>query len=292
MHDGQPETNFDLDEWFRDTGTRFGQLERGHARGMRATELLLAHGPLRDAFVDEFSFRARVEEAAVRGLAQVVAAAPTLKTMDFYSSQLIDEARHAYVFRHLLVELGFEAARIEQIVSELSRTHVETILQPLGAFAEPYVQARDFAAGAIIVAVIAEGALAPAAELSARKWRVLNPIAAEVAYGANRDEVRHLGVGSALIGEYVRAHPHERGRLLELIDDGMQCWGRLPIVEMLVRREQLFQQGIAPLADRLQGVELIPGRLLIETSVEERLTLQLQWSGRMRGQQLKLMGLG
>jgi hypothetical protein len=290
--DGAGAKRFDLDDWFHDVGTHFGALQRGHRPGMRPPKWMLAPGPLRDAFVDEFSFRARVEEAAVRGLAQVVAAAPSLEAMDFYSSQLIDEARHAYVFRQQLVEIGHDAERIEAVVAELSRHHVETILEPLQAFAEPYARARDFAAGAIMVAVIAEGALAPAAELSARKWRVLNPSAAEVAAGANRDEVRHLAVGTRLIGQYVREHEAERSRLMELIHAGMQQWAKLPIVDMLVRREQLFQQGIEQLRRELEGVELIPERPLIETTVEERLTIQVEWSGAMRTKQLKLMGLG
>jgi hypothetical protein len=283
--------SFDLDDWIHETSRSYGNLTQGHDPGAQVPDWARQEGPLRATFVDEFSFRARVEEAAVRGLAQVVAAAPDLKTMDFYASQMADEARHAYVFRQLLVGIGYDAKSIEAQVASLSRRRVASILEPIEEFAQPYAAARDFAAGVTMVAVIAEGALAPAAELSSRKWRGLHPAAAQVAHGANLDEVRHLNFGTAILREHLDRTRGERERIAELIRSGMALWGKLPIVDMLAERERLFQDGMAPLKSRIETLELVPGRLLIDTTADERLALQFQWSLEMRERQLRVLGI-
>ena len=58
-----------------------------------------------------------------------------------------------------------------------------------------------------MLTVLVEGVLAPAAELSERKWRLLDPAAAEIERAAGIDEIRHLTVGSAVVKHYLDSRP-------------------------------------------------------------------------------------
>jgi hypothetical protein len=281
----------DLDYWFASAGRHFGALRHGFEPGLEIPKIMLEAGPLREAIFDEFAFRARSEEAATRSISFMIQCAPSLPTLDFYVTQLADEARHAYVFRNHLVDLGVPLQAVEQRVEQIVGERRHTILGPLEALARESADRGDFYGLVVILAVIAEGALAPAAEMSERKWRIFDPPAAQICEGANRDEIRHLAVGSSLIRDRILENPPERERLAALIARGMELWRKIPIQDTLVARELAFQKGIQQHAGLLGDYELVPGRALVDTTVEERLTLQVQWSQIMRTERLAFMGL-
>jgi hypothetical protein len=280
-----------LDFWLREVATRFGALRRGRCEDAVVPPWMLEDGPLRTSIMEEFGFRARTEEAAVRSITHMVRCAPSLAAMDFYATQLVDEARHAFVFRHHLVDLGVEADRVDAEVQRISGDKVSAIIEPLERFIEPTIAREDFIGMVVFLGIIAEGALAPAAEMSTLRWADVDPPAAEIGYGANLDEIRHLGVGTSLVREHVLRHPHERARLLEMIQAGLGLFAQLPLAEALVRRERLFQEGLRQHHDRFRGFEFVNGRLLVDTTVEERLGLQQRWSDEMRTARMIQMGL-
>jgi hypothetical protein len=281
----------DLDHWYRSTGPVYASLHRGHAPESTVPDHMLEPGALRDAMLMELSFRARTEEAAVRGISHMVQCAPSYETTDFYATQLLDEARHAYVFRWHLIELGLPQERIAKEIEALVGDYARTTIGPVERFFLEHGHRGDFYACVLILSVIAEGALAPAAEMSERKWRVFDPPAADIARGANADEVRHLAVGSTLIRRHLQLHPEEHPRLLDVMERGSRIWASIPINDVLIRREATFQRGLEQHRDIAGDCELIPGRPIADTTAEERLELQLQWSARMREQRLKYMGL-
>lgn len=281
----------DLDHWFQAAGSEYAALRHGHAPGASPPAHMLEPGPLRAAMLREMAFRACAEEAAVRGIAHMVRCAPNHAAMDFYATQLLDEARHAYVFRWHLVELGLPAQDVMAEIERLVGAQRRSTIVPVEAFFQDHGERGDFMGCVVILAVIAEGALAPAAEMSERKWRVLDAPAAQIAEGANRDEVRHLAVGSSIVRQHVLAHPAERERLQDLIRRGMELWDTIPIADVLAEREAFFQRGLEEHARLLGGYELVPGRPLADTTAEERLEIQLGWSAAMRERRLAFMGL-
>ena len=283
-----------LEFWLQTTpqGSLRG-LVHGHAPNLAVPRHMLEPGPLREASLKEFAFRATTEQMTARNLSHLVRTAPDQATMDFFATQLIDEARHADVFRWHLVEMGIPRAELEARMAEIVGDKRETILRPLEEFALDLIAQRDgdFIGGVIFLTVIGEGALAPAAEMSERKWRLFDPPASEISQGANVDEVRHLGVGAEVVRAYVEKHPEERDRLLTLIMRGLKLWQELPILPLLVEREMLFQAGMQQHKHLLGDYELVPGRRLADTTVEERIGLQAHWSDEMRGRRLAQMGL-
>jgi hypothetical protein len=283
----------DLEFWLQATRDSLSGKVRGHAPGLEVPRHMLEPGPLREACLKEFAFRATTEQMTARHLSHLVRLAPDQPTMDFFATQLMDEARHADVFRSHLVELGIPRPELATRMAEIVGTHFDTILRPLEKFALDLVAGPegDFIGGVIFLTVIGEGALAPAAEMSERKWRVFDPPVAEVAHGANLDEVRHLGVGAEVVRAHVERHPEERGRLLELIQRGMKLWQELPILPLLAEREMLFQAGMQQHRHLLGDYELVPGRRLADTTVEERFGLQADWADEIRGRRLVTMGL-
>lgn len=278
----------DLRYWLQAVpqGTLRGRPD-GHDPALTPPPHMLAPGPLRDAIALEYAFRTAAEDKAARALAHLVALAPTTPTMEFYATQVLDEARHAMVFRNHLVALGFPREEIPA----LAAADIRSVLDPLEDFALPIMR-TDFVGGVVMMAIILEGALAPTAELSERKWRPLDPAAAEIDRGAGIDEVRHLTVGAAIARRHLADHPEDRDRIAELIARGMDLWTLLPVHDVVRRREELFQQGLSAHAHLVGDHEIRPGRRLVDTTAEERLTLAEQWSAELRTSRLEYIGLG
>lgn len=266
-------------------GTLRGRLD-GHDPALTVPPHMLTPGPLRDALAREYAFRSVAEDKAARALGYLVASAPTTATMEFYATQVLDEARHAMVFRNHVTALGFD-----RDLTALAGDDIHAVLDPLEEFALP-VMREDFVGGVVTIAIILEGALAPTAELAERKWRPLDPAAAEIDRGAGIDEIRHLTVGAAIAKQHLDAHPDDRDRVAELIDSGMRLWSVLPVDDVVLRREELFQRGLEQHADIVGDYEVWPGRRLVDTTPEERQAKAREWSREMRESRLAYLGLG
>lgn len=281
-----------LDYWFDAVRESLAGTVHGHKPATRIPDYLLREGPLRAAIMNEFAFRAIAEEKATRAITYIVANAPDIWTMEFFATQLVDEGRHSRVFRDHLVELGVPESELFATIDQIAGDDARAILVPLEEFALPMIrEGRDFIAGVVILTILVEGVLAPAAELSHCKWRVLDPAAAEIERGANVDEIRHLTVGSSVVREYLLEHPDERQRVLDIIMKGRALWGLLPATEVIFKREIFFQQGMEEHADVVGDYEIWPGRRLIDTTPEERLATAHAWSTEMQNSRLQYMGL-
>lgn len=273
-------------------GTLRGLVHGGHRTEAVTPEWMREPGPLRQALIEEFAFRSIAEEKATRALSYLVLHAPDIDTMEFFATQLIDEARHSSVFRGHLVELGVPQEELQATIEQVAGEDRAKILVPLEDFGLPLGRDGDFIAGVCVLTVLVEGVLAPVAELSELKWRLLDPAAAEIERAAGIDEIRHLTVGSAVIRQYLQANPGERPRLKDLIERGRALWGGLPVLDMILRREKLFQEGMHQLAHVVGDHELAPGKRLVDSTPEERLMMAATWSMQMQDSRLAAMGLG
>lgn len=282
-----------LDYWFSAVprGTLKG-LVGGHSPQAVVPDYMLRSGPLRDAIMNEFAFRAIAEEKATRAISYIVANSPDVNTMEFFGTQLIDEARHSRVFRGHLLELGVPEPELFATIQQISGEDSRRILVPLEEFAMPMVRdRRDFIGGVVMLTILVEGVLAPSAELSERKWRLLDPPAAQIERGANIDEIRHLTVGGSVVREYLLDHPEEKSRVLEIVVSGRELWSRLPTQDVIMKRELYFQEGLEQQARLVGDYEIWKGKRLIDTTPEERLVAAHTWSMEMQNSRLKYMGL-
>jgi hypothetical protein len=283
----------DLPYWFRAVpeGTLGGD-PMGRSPDVPVPDHMMADGPLRQAVMQELAFRSMAEEKATRAISFLVAYAPDLAGMDFYTTQLMDEARHAYAFRGHLLELGVQGEQLEATMESLAGADRDAILTPLEEFGLSVLEKdRDYIGGVITLTVLVEGVLAPTAELSERKWRPFDPPAAEIERAAGIDEIRHLSVGSTIVRRHLRRHPEESGRIGELIARGMELWAGLPVEELTFRREQLYQLGLEQHRDLAGDYELWPGRRLVDTTAEERMLTAAEWARATQGARLADMGL-
>ncbi|WP_406840593.1 VlmB-like protein [Streptomyces sp. AHU1] len=264
----------------------------GHAADVRPHPVMSEPGPLNSALTQELAFRSIAEEKATRAIAYMVALAPDNETLEFYSTQLLDEARHAMVFRSHLLQLGVGKDELWGTIERLAAAHRDAVLVPLEEFGLRSLRERgDFIGGVLVLTVLVEGVLAPAAELSERKWRVFDPAAADIERGAGIDEIRHLTVGSAIVRDHLLRNPEDRPRVLELLREGYRLWDRLPVEDMVLNREKLFQQGIEQHGELLGDYEVWPGRRLADTTIEERMATGQEWAQRMQRSRLAYMGL-
>src|SRR4051794_5031005 len=108
-----------LDYWFSSVaqGTLAGLVD-GHTPGAVTPEHMRRPGPLRTALITELGFRTVAEEKATRAISKLVETAPSLAEMEFYATQLIDEARHARVFRNHIVDMGVDEADLDATIKE------------------------------------------------------------------------------------------------------------------------------------------------------------------------------
>jgi hypothetical protein len=249
-------------------------------------------GPLRDALVLELGNRSIAEARAVRVLSHYVAAAPGIAELEFFTTQVVDEARHAMIFRNHLVELGVPADGLLEYIDEQGADYTERVLNPIAEFATSVVRDEgDFIGAVAVFTIVIEGVLAPAAELSERKWGLLDPAAAEIARGASIDEIRHLAVGSSIVRDHLARDPGYRPRLIELVRRGRKLWDELPVEEFVLHREELFQEGMAAHAELLRDYEVFPGRRLLATNPLERYDLAELWTDEMAEVRLPYMGI-
>ena len=284
----------DLKYWFANVPQRTlrGNVV-GYAPEVTTPAFLREPGPLREALMQEVAFRALAEERAARAIGYVVACAPDSTTMEFYATQLFDETRHAMIFRNHLQNLGVGEKEIPEVIEQLTKLDRETILNPLEEVGLPIVREHhDFIGGVVLLTVLVEGFLAPSFELSERKWRPIDPVMADMEKGAGIDEVRHLAVGSSIIREHLGSHPEDKERLLDVVRNGMMLWAQLPVFDQLARWEALFQEGMAQHADLVGDYEVWPGRRLIDTTPEERISKALELTGTVHMTRLTDMGLG
>ncbi|MFI6229690.1 hypothetical protein ACIBCR_20510 [Micromonospora echinospora] len=284
----------DLRYWFANVPERTlrGNVV-GYAPGLVTPDFLREPGPLRDALIQEVAFRALAEERAARAIGYIVACAPDSTTMEFYATQLMDETRHAMIFRNHLRNLGVDERDVADVIAQQTAADQAGILDPLEELGMPIVRdQRDFVGGVVLLTILVEGFLAPSFELSERKWRPLDPRMADMEKGAGIDEVRHLAVGTSIIREHLQQHPEEKERLVELIRGGMRLWEQLPVADQLNRWENWFQEGIAPHVATIGDYEIWDGRRLVDTTPEERIQKALEVTSTVHSTRLTDMGLG
>lgn len=284
----------DLAYWFTSVaqGTLRDRGETGHHVDAVVPDFLKVPGPLRDALVLEFGFRGLSEEIATRLLGHYVAIAPGVPELEFYTTQLVDEARHARVFRNHLVELGMPQKTLLKDIDEMAADYRKRVLDPVVDFTLDIVRDQaDFAGGVAVFAIVIEGVLAPAAELSERKWTPLSPATGEISRGTAIDEIRHLTVASTILRDHVAAHPEYRPRLLEILRAGVRLWDEIPDREFVIHREELFQEGMAQHADRIGDYEIWPGVRMLDTTPEQRYDMAERWTDEMAESRMAYMGL-
>lgn len=264
----------------------------GHHVDAKVPDFLKEPGPLREALILEFGFRGVSEEIATRLLAPYVEHAPGIPEMEFYATQLLDEARHARVFRNHLVELGMPADTLLRDLTELSADYRRRVLQPVEDFTLEIVRdQKDFAGGVAVFAIVIEGVLAPAAELSERKWTPLSPATGEISRGTAIDEIRHLTVASTILKDHLAAHPESRDRIVEIIQAGVKMWDEVPDREFVIHREKLFQEGMAAHADLIGDYEIWPGVRMLDTTPDQRYDMADRWTEQMAEVRMAYMGL-
>lgn len=282
----------DLAYWFRAVaqGTLRGR-PLGHSGG-EVPAYLIEPGPLREALRLELVYRTLDEEAATRVLSHYVAIAPDIPEMEFFTTQLVDEARHCMIFRNHLVDLGMPAAGLMDWVREMGADYQREILGPVQAFATTISRDEgDFIGAVVAFAIIIEGVLAASTELAEHKWATLDPIYGEICRGAVIDEIRHLAVGSSIVREHLIAHPESREHVMSVIHRGRELWSQISDREFVMNRERLYQEGITPLRGLLSDHELFPGCRLVDTDPAQRWDIAARWNDELTQARLEYMGL-
>ncbi len=283
----------DLAYWFTSVaqGTLRDRGATGHHVNAVTPDFLKAPGPLRDALILEFGFRALSEELATRLLGHYVTIAPGIPEMEFYATQLIDEARHARVFRQHLVDLGIPQTTLLKDIEEMARDYRKRVLDRWWTSPWTSSATRPTSPAASACSPSSSRRPRPAAELSERKWTPLSPATGEISRGTAIDEIRHLTVASTILRDHVIRHPEYTPRLLEILRSGVKLWDEIPDREFVIHREELFQEGMFAHADLIGDYEVWPGVRLLDTTAEQRYDMAERWTDEMAEVRMEYMGL-
>lgn len=282
----------DLAYWFRAVaqGTLRGR-PLGHSGG-EMPDYITRPGPLREALRLELVYRTLDEEAATRVLSHYVAIAPGIPEMEFFATQLLDEARHCMIFRNHLTDLGVPAEGLMEWACDVGADYQREILGPVQKFAATIAHDEgDFIGAVVAFAIIIEGVLAASVELAEHKWAILDPVYGEICRGASIDEIRHLSVGSSIVREHLIAHPESRDHIMSIIHRGRELWGQISDRRFVMHRERLYQEGMPEVRGLLEEHELYPGCLLVDTSPERRWEISAEWNDELTQSRLDYMGL-
>ena len=274
----------DLDRWMSEVAA-----QPASSAGQPPAHML-EEAPLRHALLAEFAFQAIAEDKATRALSTLIPMAPDTPCLEFYTSQLMDEARHRRMYRTHMVKLGIPEDRLDQVIEEYAGAAAESVLAPVERYGfSDMAEHQDFYRGVLIVTVLVEGVIAPVTELSELKWRLLDPGAAQVQLTANRDEARHLAVGSTIIRRHLSSRPDLKEPLREMVRTGRQMWQDLPMSDLQLMLEQVFQEGMEKNEEIVGYYEIWPGRRMLDTTPEERTEIGQQWSQQIQDERLEYM---
>lgn len=282
----------DVEYWLTNVaqGSLLGMVH-GRRPNAAIPAMLLDPGPLRESRLGEVAFRVLAEEAATRVCALIAGNAPDVPTMEFYATQALDEARHAHIFRFHLADLGVPRDALLETVERIAGADRDQIIEPLWEWALPVVD-DVFINAVVVITILLEGVLAPTTELAERKWKPISEASADLERGSCVDEIRHLAVGSWIVRDHVRRHgTEEKLRILRLLDAGRVVWESLPVVEMLLQRERLYQEGLEEHRAAIGDYEICPGRRLVDTTVEERVAMAETWAAEVQERRMHYMGL-
>lgn len=257
------------------------------------TGLTISNDDFRKAIISEFSFKAISELYAAKVLLQLAAIAPSNDQFEYLITHIVDEVKHANMFRQHLIDIGYATNEdIDQKLIDENQDSITQVIEPLKQYFEKYVvEQRDFICGIAIITIVLEGILAPSAELGEIKWRHFDPLASKAQGIGNQDEVRHLAVCSGTVKEAVLQDASAKNRVLACVEEGMALWKSTPIQAVILQREKWFQMGMAANLDLIKGYALTPGLLLSESTPESRLALSQEWNSTLSKARMVYMGL-
>jgi hypothetical protein len=278
-----------LDFWLERVaqGTLAG-LVGGHRPDAHVPAYMLEPGALRSSLIEEFAFRSMAEQVAARSAAYLVQTAPDNDTLEFFATQVIDESRHARVFRGHILELAIPEPDLPATMERAAGEEREIVLAPLSKLID---ELDGYVEGLTLVTVLVEEVVAPFTELTGRKWRKLDPAAADIARGVDIDEIRHRTVGATVLRRHLQEHPEDRARLVDFIARGRRLWKELPVTDALLARERRFQEGLDECAEIAGDYELELGLRLADSTPEERVQLALTWWREVQESRMTYMGL-
>lgn len=248
---------------------------------------------LQKSLIQELSFKSLTEFYASRAILDIVKLAPSLEEYDFFNTLLIDETHHSYLFRSYLQKNCYLALTdpINEMATVLNHSHLE-VVQPFQDFIHKWVvEKNNFYAGVIIITIILEGVLAPTAELSERKWFPFYQKASAVQNYANLDEIRHLTICAEIVKRQIEKNPKIAQQLKVCIQEGFQLWNNTNMHQIMLEREELYQQGMQQNLERIDGYYLIDGILLKDTYPEQRIEISNNLVEKMQQSRLQYIGI-
>ncbi|EPF73898.1 hypothetical protein [Acinetobacter rudis] len=245
------------------------------------------------SLIHELSFKSLTEFYASKSILDIIKLAPTIEEYDFLNTLLIDETHHSYLFRSYLQQNSFLTLDdpVNEMAVVLNYAHLD-VVQPFQNLVQKWVvEKKNFYAGIIIITIILEGVLAPTAELSERKWLPFYPNAAKVQNYANLDEIRHLTVCAEILKRQIDKKPKIVQQLKECIQEGLQLWEISNMHEIILNREELYQQGMQQNLAQIEDFYLVDGIFLKDTVPEQRIEITNSLVEKMQKSRLQYIGI-
>lgn len=282
--------NWGLEEWLTEQSEEKNNASPDTSRDPKLT---YQAGPLRESIIRELAFKSIAEYEVCKSLLLIANAAPCHSQFEYFITQIVDEGRHARLFREHLLRIGFSGAdRIREDMAQAMSGKFDDVIEPFKHYFNKWVITNgDYIAGILIITVILEGVFAPTSELSEMKWKPFDHVAAHIQSKANTDELRHLAVCANIVKQSLDNDPSLKKRAFDCISEGLALWQNLPLLGIYGEIEGLYQMGLEQNKHLVSGYELMPGVLLSESTAESRMILSNTLVERIQLSRLKYIGL-
>lgn len=257
---------FSIDKWLKKVpGGYLDGLEYGHRPENSIPQIVREDGLLRQVYLIDLALAAGAEKASVRVASGLANMADDDASMVFLSTQTLDEARHFEAFANRFREMDLKDETREHLTENYMLPAYREFLDLL----QEGVEARDFETGLVGLNIILEGMAFPLYGYQMRYWKTFDPGLADVIEGAFKDEVRHVGFGEKHLAYRLNRDPSARGRVQKRVNDlGLKM--RDVFTQFLRYFIGFYDLAVRDHMDLVGGVEIIPGRMLADTSAEEQ----------------------
>jgi 1,2-phenylacetyl-CoA epoxidase catalytic subunit len=226
------------------------------------------------------------EKHSMVNTAKMMVMAPDEESQIFLSTQVLDETRHFEVFSKRLADYGVSHEGRDKLMKRFTTP----ALQKFFDLIEEQMDKNHFIAGLVAQNLILEGMAYPIYRYEMKYWSVMDPGLSQIIRGAFADEVHHTSFGEEFLRQQIKSDQQCKNMIQKLVK---QFHGLMTeVFETVIKKYiSLYQAAANNHKELIGGIEIFPGRLMVNISEADQVTILLQEIQREFLQREALIGL-
>ena len=281
--------NYSIDKWLKRTAhgtlkdTKFGRYpdEEG------PHDVLFEDPLLMQVYLIDLALFLGAEKTAFLTSAALVGFAPDEAAQVYFSSQVMDEARHYEVFCRRMADLGITPEKRKKIVDQ----YVTPGMKKFHELVLEQADKKDFTATVIAQNLIMEGMAYPVYRYEYKYWSVFDPSLKKIIRGAFADEAHHVGLGETIIkNHYQTVGTDEKNKVKRLLKEFSVLMTE--IFEGVINHYVgMYQECANAHIDLIGDIEIFKGHKMYNLSEEDQVRILLKEINYEHNHRLERLGI-